>query len=67
MGITTKALQLDEIRATSAVEESTQCSSGGMACATTIILAVRQRHQPVVTLGSLRFTLNPTPLQGFLA
>ena len=25
MGITTKALQLDEIRATSAVEESTQC------------------------------------------
>lgn len=28
---------------------------------------MQQRHQPELTLGSLRFALNPSPLQGLLA
>ena len=63
MGITTKALQLDEIA-------SGNISRGGIHLVLeqgdglshqVVLFAVQQRHQPELTLGSLRFTSNPTP------
>ena len=69
MGITTKALQLDEI-------PSGDISRGGIhpmleqgdgLSHHLVLFAMQQMHQPELTLGSLRFTLNPTPLQGLIA
>lgn len=69
MGITTKALQLDEVGSGDIsrggihpVLEQGDCLSHHL-----VLFAVQQRHQPELTLGLLRLALNPTPLQGLLA
>ena len=69
MGITTKALQLDEMAAGDIsggdVGELLQQRDG--LDQHLVLFAVQERHQPELTFGSLLFLLNPTPLQGLLA
>ena len=69
MGITTKALQLDEIASGDISREAIHpvLEQGDGLRHHLVLFAVQQRHQPELTLGSLRFTLNPTPLQGLIA
>ena len=69
MGITTKALQLDEMAAGDIcggnVRELLQQRDG--LDQHLVLFAVQDRHQPELTFGSLLFLLNPTLLQGLLA